>query len=701
MSLATRSTTRGHSVGRYSRSREEQNREQNATLSSTHPQRQRPQSLNSSISVDRRVVLQPPSVVSILRRRPSPRGVNEPPPSLRRTTTRIQAGSYRVESQQSTRSHVRTPQPVTDRPRGRTTSETSRMSSTVPRSRTNSGLSQQSTHPRVRTPVQPVTDSLRGRTTSETSRMSPTVPRSRTDSGLSHPPATPPPRYATRPSSRQSQSGYASKGPMRRRLSQQSIEAAPRTVTLQAPSKPSRSPNLFELVRRLSNKRVRFKSLSSHRTISTYGTPPDSSVPRPTRVIRRRPSSTRLAPPPRPPPGLSHYQPVPTPRMRPRWSAQPPSPRDPPPVYPSRTASRARVPSPARGTITRTALPPRTAGSRSRPVHRIPSSTYLTPQRSSTRLRPPSPWSQHTFRASSSPRSTPVSPLDYDSDITPRVKRRSLFTPFARFGNMAPTGWAPWRNRKRSQEHAAFVDLPMGSGASLPRRKGLTLFGKMGGVPRLWKGDWSLFVRFTFLTHHPSVESTYGIPVLHPLLRASTLLRSSRITWDMRYPKLPQEYSLSPFVHKSLQGELSYNTNPSSNSNSLRLVESATQPPSKPMTILVPNPTHICWLAAVRPRSGSGLVSCIDVLRAAALLLRTPATPSEFAALRPSDQRLAERAFNVRCQAGEDMGQRDEGSERRIGMRKVDLLGRSVVWKGLRADKGGRGWVVALDETWI
>ncbi|KIJ35919.1 hypothetical protein M422DRAFT_261669 [Sphaerobolus stellatus SS14] len=195
---------------------------------------------------------------------------------------------------------------------------------------------------------------------------------------------------------------------------------------------------LINLLRRLYEKRVRFRSVSSRHTISTRSSPGLSPLPAPRRVLRRVPPSTIFPSPPRTacPPSPPRRRSLSPPRRyrpndHPAFDTHPPRARsasNPPPSVHHRAHCDA---TPVRQ--------PSTARSRLHSVRPVPSSPRLAaralPSHPVAAAPVPPGWSHPRTRAPLIPRTAPLSPLDYDSDPSmPTLKRNSPFPPFKTLG---------------------------------------------------------------------------------------------------------------------------------------------------------------------------------------------------------------------------------------------------------------------------
>lgn len=301
-----------------------------------------------------------------------------------------------------------------------------------------------------------------------------------------------------------------------------------------------------------------------------------------------------------------------------------------------------------------------------------PHHRFLTTQRSRSLPRIPHSQSRRRHDSLPSTRSSRPSPRH-------RTISLNIFTPFKKIGRVHV-------DYKRKFRRGREVDMGRGGEVAMGNVEKDAIRGRrnVSRATPLWRAVRSPFSR---------------PPSLHPLLAPPTLFRPLRFTWDVRFPALPRKYVNDMYIRRSLE-------------------EPATKPPSPAFRLLIPTRLRnvttprqpIYWSTLIHP-TGPTPITLLHILKSLAVTLRKPATPSEIAGIPRPRKEEVERAYTKRVRAGEGMGQGTEERERRVGVRRLDLLGRSVMWGGMRwvgdveiLEEGNTergGWAVQLGETWI
>ncbi|KAF8524057.1 hypothetical protein BU17DRAFT_63419 [Hysterangium stoloniferum] len=221
--------------------------------------------------------------------------------------------------------------------------------------------------------------------------------------------------------------------------------------------------------------------------------------------------------------------------------------------------------------------------------------------------------------------------------------------------------------------------------------------------------------------------------LLHPLLLTPTLLRPARLHWDVRDPRLTQRVVAErilkePFIaltatstamHDSLSLSIpiprhaaSASFLPFASLTSLTNITSKKRA-NKYWTVTLP--------AFSSSSSSSSLIppTVLQILGIISTALRVRATPHELAALYDKRnaryRREVEEVFRKRCRREDGEREREKigtgtgagtggrarnkgggGRQERVGIRRVDLLGRKTRWLGLERGRDVEGWVVKL-----
>jgi len=163
-----------------------------------------------------------------------------------------------------------------------------------------------------------------------------------------------------------------------------------------------------------------------------------------------------------------------------------------------------------------------------------------------------------------------------------------------------------------------------------------------------------------------------------------------------------------------------YHINHTTNTTHVR-IEPATAPPTSSFTLLIPlphfSPTSYSRASRSQGRTSyftvdivpsssrssavapSPYIRCIDVFLAVSSKLRERSSRSDYEELSQRGRELVNKAFWRRIGSAPGIGGERE-REKRVGMRKVDMMGGWVIWGGVKRTVQGR-WVLELAETRI